>query len=82
MRRASTVLLSLVLLIGGASTALAPAASAADVFNACDLVGTVVPPAEDDCKATFAFVNETVDRQADNVFFVFCTVFPDHPACA
>ena len=81
MRRASTVLLSLVLLIGGASTALAPAASAADVFDGCGFAGKFVPPVEDDCRATFAFVNATVDRQADNVFFVFCTVVPDHPAC-
>lgn len=80
MRRASVILSLLVLLIGGAGTALAPAASA-DVFDGCGLVGDVVAAAEDDCRATFAFVDATVDRQADNVFFVFCTVFPDHPAC-
>lgn len=80
MRRASAILFSLVLLIGGASTALAPAASA----NAdwCGIIGNAVPPAEDDCRETLAFVGETYDRQADNVFFVFCTVFPGHPACA
>lgn len=81
MRRVSAVLFSL-LLIGGAGTAMAPAASASsEVFDACGFLGTVVPPVEDDCRATAAFVNATVDRQADNVFFVFCTVFPRHPAC-
>lgn len=79
MRRASAVLLSLVLLVGGASTALAPAASAA--VDACGFLGDVVPPTEDDCRATTAFVGDTIDRQADNIFFVFCTVFPSHPAC-
>ena len=83
MRRASAVLLLLVMLIGGASTAMAPAASAQEeqVFDGCGLVGDVVPPAEDDCRATMAFVNDTIDRQADNVFFVFCTIFHEHPAC-
>lgn len=81
MRRASVVLSLLVLLIGGASTAVAPVASASDVFDACDFLGTLVPPTEDDCRETLAFVRETKDRQADNVFFVFCTVFPTHPAC-
>ncbi len=79
MRRASVVLLLLVLLIGGASLAVAPAASA-DVI-VCEVVGSAVPPAEDDCYATEKFLDETYDRQADNVFYVFCTVFPDHPAC-
>ena len=81
MRRASVVLSLLVLLIGGAGTAVAPVASASDVFDACGFVGELVAPAEDDCRATMAFVKETKDRQADNVFFVFCTVFPTHPAC-
>lgn len=82
MRRASAVLLLLVMLIGGATTAVAPAASAQTVtFDACGLVGKVVPPGEDDCRATTAFVRDTVNRQADNVFFVFCTIFPTHPAC-
>ena len=80
MRRASVILSLFVLLIGGASTAMAPVASA-DVFDGCGFVGDFVPPVEDDCRATLAFVDQTVDRQADNVFFVFCTVFPDHPAC-
>lgn len=80
MRRASAVLSLLVLLVLGAGTAAAPMASA-DVITACDLIGNAVPPAEDDCKATMQFVNDTKDRQADNVFFVFCTVFPDYPAC-
>lgn len=78
MRRASLVL-SLLLLVGGATTAMAPAASA--TADGCGLVGLVVPPAEDDCRATMGFVGDTIDRQADNVFFVFCTVFPRHPAC-
>ena len=82
MRRASVILSLLVMLIGGASTAVAPAASAADVFDGCGFLGNLVPPVEDDCRATMAFVNDTKDRQADNVFFVFCTVFPTHPACA
>jgi hypothetical protein len=68
--------MSLVLLVGGAS-----AATAADTVDGCGFVGTLVAPAEDDCRATMAFVDQTIDRQADNVFFVFCTVFPDHPAC-
>ncbi|HYO60869.1 MAG TPA: hypothetical protein VEU29_03115 [Actinomycetota bacterium] len=80
MRRASIVL-SLLLLVGGATTAMAPAASASSAADACGLVGLVVPPAEDDCRATAAFVGDTIDRQADNVFYVFCTVFPRHPAC-
>lgn len=79
MRRASAVLFFLVLLVGGVSTAVAPAASA--TADWCGILGNAVPPAEDDCRATLAFVDDTVDRQADNVFFVFCTVFPDHPAC-
>lgn len=78
MRRASAVLSLLVLLVFGASTAAAPVASAADW---CGIAGNAVPPIEDDCRETSAFVGETVDRQADNVFFVFCTVFPDHEAC-
>ncbi|MDQ4125713.1 MAG: hypothetical protein M3134_08960 [Actinomycetota bacterium] len=80
MRRASAFLSMLVLLIGGASTALAPAALAGP--HACDIAGEAVPPAGDDCWAVVDFVNETWDRQADNVFYVFCTVFPDHSACA
>ena len=80
MRRASVVLSSLVLLLAGASTALAPAALAGP--PACDIVGAAVPPAGDDCWSVVDFVNETYDRQADNVFYVFCTVFPDHSACA
>ena len=79
MRRASAVLSFLVLLVFGAGTAVAPVASAS--FDACDFVGNAVPPAEDDCDATRQFVNDTYDRQAGNVFFVFCTVFPDYPAC-
>ena len=79
MRRAPAVLLLLVSLIGGASVAVAPAASAD--FKVCEVVGNVVPPAEDDCWATTDFIGDTYDRQADNVFYVFCTVFPDHPAC-
>ena len=79
MRRAPAVLLLLVSLIGGASLAVAPAASA-DI-RPCEFLGKHVPPAEDDCHATVQFVSDTYDRQADNVFFVFCTVFPDHPAC-
>lgn len=79
MRRASAVLLLLVLLIGGASIAMAPAASAD--FKVCEVVGNVVPPAEDDCWGTMQFINDTYDRQGDNVFYVFCTVFPDHEAC-
>jgi hypothetical protein len=79
MRRISATLFLLVSLIGGASTALAPAASA--TVDGCGFVGNLVAPAEDDCRATMAFVDGTIDRQADNVFFVFCTVFPTHPAC-
>lgn len=79
MRRASAIL-SFVMLIGGASTALAPAASA-DIPTACEILGNVVEAVEDDCKATTGFVGDTIDRQADNVFFVFCTAFPDHYAC-
>ena len=80
MRRASAVLSLVVLLVFGASTVAAPVASA-DVFDGCGFIGNVVPPVEDDCRATTGFVGDTIDRQADNVFFVFCTVFPDHPAC-
>ena len=77
MRRATAAaLMSLVLLVGGAGTA-----AAADVLDGCGFVGTLVAPVEDDCRATVAFADQTVDRQADNVFFVFCTVFPDYPAC-
>lgn len=80
MRRTSIRSL-LVSLVVGASMMVAPAASA-DVFDACGFIGNAVPPVEDDCRATTAFVNDTKDRQADNVFYVFCTVFPTHPACA
>lgn len=76
MRRAAVILSLLAVLVFGA----APVASA-DVFDGCGFVGNFVPPVEDDCRATTAFVGDTVDRQADNVFFVFCTVFPTHPAC-
>jgi hypothetical protein len=80
MRRASVILSLLVLLIGGLGTAAAPAASA-DAVILCEVVGNAVPPAEDDCEATMEFIDDTYDRQADNVFWVFCTVFPEHPAC-
>ncbi len=80
MRRASAVLSLLVLLVFGASTAAAPVASAAADW--CGIAGNAVPPVEDDCRATLAFVDDTIERQGDNVFFVFCTVFPTHPACA
>lgn len=78
MRRVSTVVLSLVALIGGA-VATAPTASAD--FKVCEVVGNVAPPAEDDCWGTTGFIGDTWDRQADNVFFVFCEAFPGHEAC-
>lgn len=82
MRRSLVVMMLLLLLIGG-GLVVAPAASAStsDVFILCEVVGNAAPPAEDDCFETQAFIGDTIDRQADNVFWVFCTVFPDHEAC-
>jgi hypothetical protein len=79
MRRASAALLLLVSLIAGGSVAIAPAASAA--VDGCGLVGEYVPPAEDDCRFVMAVIDETKDVVADDVFWVFCTVFHEHPAC-
>lgn len=78
MRRVAAVLFAL-LLIGGASTAVAPVASAS--ADGCGLVGDFVAPAEDDCRTVLGFVVTTRDLIADDVFFVFCTVFPTHPSC-
>jgi hypothetical protein len=79
MRRASAILSLLVSLVFGASAVAAPVASAA--VDGCGLVGTLVAPAEDDCRFVFATADRATDIVADDVFFVFCTVFQDHPAC-